>query len=539
MHPSTLAKRLQFFISIVFLAFYFFGLGHLPLVGPDEPRYAQVAREMFLRGDWITPTLGGYTWFEKPALLYWLIIPAYKAFGVHEWTARLGPAICGVLTIAGIWTLAREIERTSEDKRLAQWSLLIASSCLGMIVFSRGVSFDIVVTATLTWALCFFLRSQLTSEKSQQNRLLIGFYVLVGLSLIAKGLVGIVIPVGVISLYFLLRREWPKQRLWLSLLWGVPLSLLVSATWYGPVIYKHGWQFIDEFFVQHHFARYLSNKYHHPQPFYFYPVILLMLTIPWTPFLIHALISVREWKWRARDAVPQSLVFLLAWLLFPILFFSFSSSKLPGYILPVVPPASLLVVCTSMTHLNSRNGSRARSITSCVICLALAAVGAFYGFRLGDVSTVCVLLATLPFLAALIVTIFWNRGQPSAPLAIAGALLMSLIITLSCVAPGVARRESLRDLIALANARGYGDLPVLAMHGDDRSAQFYASGRVLYGNNGEVISLDEAPAIVDSVRKQNAKILAFVPLEDIELLRGKQGIEVIGDNGKLALLCLY
>ena len=116
---------------------------------------------------------------------------------------------------------------------------------------------------------------------------------------------------------------------------------------------------------------------------------------------------------------------------------------------------------------------------------------------------------------------------------------MSLIITLSCVAHGVARRESLRDLIALANARGYGDLPVLAMHGDDRSAQFYASGRVLYGNNGEVISLDEAPAIVDSVRKQNAKILAFVPLEDIELLRGKQGIEVIGDNGKLALLCLY
>jgi 4-amino-4-deoxy-L-arabinose transferase-like glycosyltransferase len=457
---------------------------------------------------------------------------------VHEWTARLGPALCGVLTIAAIWWLARDIERKSENRGLSQWSLLLTSSCLGMIVFSRGVSFDIVVTATLTWALCFFLRSQLTSERSQRNRFLIGFYVLVGVSLIAKGLVGIVIPVGVIGLYFLLGREWPNRNLWLSLFWGVPLTLLVSATWYGPVIYRHGWQFIDEFFVQHHFARYLSNKYHHPQPFYFYLVILLMLTIPWTPFVIDGLVSVRKWNWQAKDAVAQSLIFLLAWILFPVLFFSFSSSKLPGYILPVVP-ASLLLVCTSFTHFNFRSDSRARTISSCVICLALVAVGAFYGFRLGDVSTLCVLLVTLPFMAALIFAIFWNRDQSLACLAIAGALLVSLIITLSCAASPVGRRESLRDLLALADARGYGNLPVLAMHGDDRSAQFYASGRVLYGNDGEVISLDEAPVLVDSVRKRKERILAFIPVEHTDLFRGKPGIEVIGNNGKLALLCLY
>src|SRR5262249_27057555 len=153
----------------------------------------------------------------------------------------------------------------------------------------------------------------------------------------------------------------PSRKFWLSVFWGASLSLVISAAWYGPVIYRHGWQFIDEFFVQHHFARYLSNKYHHPQPFYFYPIILLMLTIPWTPFLIHALISVRKWNWRAKDAVVQILVFLLAWILFPILFFSFSSSKLPGYILPVVPPALLLILCTG----SFRDGSRWRTISSC------------------------------------------------------------------------------------------------------------------------------------------------------------------------------
>ena len=536
MHPSTLAKRVQIFLSFAFLAFYFYGLGQLPLVGPDEPRYAQVAREMLLRNDWITPTLGGHTWFEKPALLYWLIIPAFKLFGVHEWAARLGPAICGVLTIVGIWSLARKFEQISDHEPLSQWSLLITASCLGMIVFARGVSFDIVVTASLTWALCFFLQSQLT-EASKQNSSLIGFYVLVGLSLLAKGLVGFVVPFGVISLYFLLRREWPNRTLWLSLFWGLPLSLLVSATWYGPVIYRHGWQFVDEFFVQHHFARYLSNKYHHPQPLYFYPVILLMLAVPWTPFLIHALIRTAKANWRGGDAVSRFLVFLLAWILFPILFFSFSGSKLPGYILPVLPPA-LLLLSRSVTQL-SGDGPRWPFTISGVLCVLMGIAGAIYGIRAEHLSTSCVLIASVPFICAGIFASVWKGARWSMLASIAGALFAALTVVLNCAAPAVSARESTRDLIALANERGYAELPVLAMHGDDRSAEFYASRRVLYDSNGEVIPLDEAPQIVDSFRKRKQRILAFVPAGDIDLFKGRPGVEVIGDNGKVALLCLY
>ena len=273
MHRSTLAKRVHFFLLLAFIIFYFYGLGHLPLLGPDEPRYAQVAREMFLRGDYVTPTLGGHTWFEKPALLYWMEIAAFKIFGVSEWSARLGPAICGLLTIAAIWMLARKVELTTTNQDwpgYASWTALIAASCLGLIGFSRGASFDIVITMTTAWALTLFCYAELTEDRREQNWLLFGFYCLVGLSLIAKGLVGIVIPFGVVGLYYLLRREWPKRNVLLSLFWGLPLSILVASIWYGPVIYKHRWLFIDEFFIQHHFARYLSNKYHHPQPFYFY-----------------------------------------------------------------------------------------------------------------------------------------------------------------------------------------------------------------------------------------------------------------------------
>src|SRR4029079_15021287 len=139
-------------------------------------------------------------------------------------------------------------DRTSKNRSLSEWSLLLASSCLGLIVFSRGVSFDIVVTATLTWAFCFFLRSQLTSESAKQQRLLLGFYVFVGLSLLAKGLVGIVIPFGVVGLYSVSRRAWPSRQVWMSWIWAIPLALAVSAVWYGPVIARPGWTFIDEFF---------------------------------------------------------------------------------------------------------------------------------------------------------------------------------------------------------------------------------------------------------------------------------------------------
>src|SRR5262245_58644901 len=98
LHPSALAKRVPTVLLIAVIAFYFYGLSLLPLVGPDEPRYAQVAREMLQRGDLITPTLGGHTWFEKPVLLYWLMMLGYKLFGFTEQAARLGVAAAGVLT---------------------------------------------------------------------------------------------------------------------------------------------------------------------------------------------------------------------------------------------------------------------------------------------------------------------------------------------------------------------------------------------------------------------------------------------------------
>src|SRR6185503_1918561 len=214
----------------------------------------QVAREMFLSGDLITPTLCGHTCIKKTTLLYWMIVASFKICGVSEWSARLGPALCGLLTILAVWFVGREVEK--EYSHFGFWGVIVTASCLGLIVFSRAASFDVVITMTTTWSLAFFLLHELRRKRL----LLAGFYAFVGLSLLAKGLVGVVIPFGVVGSYYLLRRSWPSRTVWLSLFWGVPLALAVSAIWYGPVIARHGWTFIDEFFIQHHFARYVSNK---------------------------------------------------------------------------------------------------------------------------------------------------------------------------------------------------------------------------------------------------------------------------------------
>ena len=466
MHPSTLAKRLYLFFFIIIIAFYLYGLGKLPLVGPDEPRYAQVAREMFLTGDLITPRLGGHTWFEKPALLYWMIAAAFKVFGVSEWSARLGPALCGLLTIAAVWRVGREISASES-------SALVMATCLGLIAFSRAASFDVVITMTTSWSLAFFLLHELSTTK-RKRLLLLGFYFFMGLSLLAKGLVGIVIPFGVVGLYYLLRRRWPQRRVVLSLFWGVPLALAVSAIWYGPVIARNGWTFVDEFIVQHHFARYVSNKYHHPQPIYFFPAIILMLALPWTVHLIAAFWKARRWTWRSDDDLSILRVFSLAWLLTPIVFFSFSGSKLGGYILPSLPGAALLIA---------------------------------------DVL---------------------RQRKPAEWISIGCGTMVLVLIALTFVAEHFARGESVRDLLLLANTRGYANAPVLAQRSDDRTAQFYAYDRVVYDEHGEVVTFDEIS--LAEARARGGRFLVLIPVRYIDNFRGAPSIEIIGDNGRTAIL---
>ena len=418
--PKTTYIWIALFVLVIFV--YFFGLT-IPLLGPDEPRYSQVAREMFMRGDWITPTLGGYNWFEKPALLYWLQIVSYNIFGVSEFAARFGSALFGLGTIFSLWTLGRfsATENTEVNSDLknshassvnsapsvandfAKWLALIAASSIGIIVFSRGASFDIILTFPMTAALVsFFIFDSVSKRSTPANELprrlvtasLIAFYFFIGVSLLAKGLIGAVFPFAIVTFYYLLSWRFPNKTFVFSLFWGLLIAATVASLWYLPMYLRHGNEFIDEFFIQHHFQRFTSNKYFHPQPFYFFFWVLPLMTIPWLPFFLavvweigrkifnHRGIETQREKDKSYSGsasphlhVPESppplLRFAIAWLLVPLVFFSFSGSKLPGYILPALPAA---IIMTAEYIWRFVQKSRMRQVFVQLTALAMFAV---------------------------------------------------------------------------------------------------------------------------------------------------------------------
>jgi 4-amino-4-deoxy-L-arabinose transferase-like glycosyltransferase len=540
----TLAKRAGLIFFLAAAAFYLYGLGHLPLLGPDEPRYAQVAREMYLRGDWVTPTLGGHTWFEKPALLYWMMMASYRLFGVSEWAARLGPALSGLLTTFLIYWLGRRIERAAQAEQgtsdgLGLWSGAAAAASGGMIVFSRGATFDVVVTMTMTAALACFFVAEIEVNEKRRRWLLAGFYAAIGASLLAKGLVGIVLPLGVVGLYYLLCREWPRKSIALSLLWGMPLAIAVAATWYAPVIARHGWTFVDEFFIQHHFARFISDKYHHPQAFYFYVPVILIMALPWTAFFIKGLFGARRWNWREQTVESKTRVFALAWVILPVLFFSISKSKLPGYILPALPGAMLLVGERLAAFIRGEEGNRALRVTGAIL-LTLALAGIVYATRVGGITMPCAIIIAAPLIFAGALSLFGKTRRALRVELICGAMFISVALILNCAVGDASHRESVRDLVLLADARGYTSTPVFYMLTDDRTGEFYAGGRLGYKADGEPFRFDGADEAADAARKRGGTALVFVPTKWENQLTEYSAIEteIIGSNGVLTLAAI-
>jgi 4-amino-4-deoxy-L-arabinose transferase-like glycosyltransferase len=549
-----LAKRVWSFLFLAVAAFYLYGLGAVPLVGPDEPRYAQVAREMLARHDLITPTLGGLPWFEKPPLLYWMMMASYRVFGVSESSARLGPAICGLLTALFIYWIAAsvgsvQVEQPSRND-LSRYSALAFLSSLGVIAFARAASFDIVITMTVTGAFaCFFAwhvryRTRSGSDGIEANPpparitpLLPAFYLFIGLSLLAKGLIGIVIPFGVIACYFLLRREWPQGKFVVSLFWGVPLALASAAVWYGPMISRHGWTFVDQFIIQHHFARFATNKYHHPAPFYFYLPVLAGLALPWTAQLVAAFVSTRRWNWRGDAPLARLRVFAIAWIVVPVIFFSFSGSKLTAYILPVMPAVALLSGERLECFLRAGRGDRVMRITGALL-IVLALIGGWYSIRHLRLSTLCIGATLLPFVVVGVAALLRPQMRKLLFVLIPVATFVASAVAINCAAPVAARTESVRDLLAVASARGYGAARVVQLHIIERTAEFYAAGRLDYGPDGEPVKLEGVTQVADAAHHSGGSVLCFVPTEYESQLTSYRKIqaEVVANNGRVSLV---
>lgn len=318
------------------LFLFFFGLSYFGLLGADEPRYAQVAREMLARHDWITPTLGGQPWLEKPALYYWQTMIAYSIFGVSDWAARLASAVDATLMVVAVYFFLRRFRPGFQLD-----GALMTASASGVIGFARAASTDMPLAAMFTIAMLAWY----AWYESDSKRYLALSYIFLGLAALAKGPVALFFAAVVVVLFAAAKGEYRliERTLWIP---GIGLFCVVALPWYVAVQLRNP-EFFRVFILQHNLARFGSDLYHHTEPFWYYLPVILLGLVPWTVFVIAALLeSIRVWwaekreVFRSGDPLP---IFLVIWLLLPIVFFSFSASKLPGYILPSVPAGTLLL----------------------------------------------------------------------------------------------------------------------------------------------------------------------------------------------------
>ncbi|MGH9718096.1 MAG: phospholipid carrier-dependent glycosyltransferase [Candidatus Acidiferrales bacterium] len=345
-------------------------LGAIGLTGPDEPRYAWIARAMAKSGDWVTPRLYGQPWFEKPILYYWAAAIGFKLHLSAEWAARL-PSAFGALAaaIAIGWLAAKHYGgNTSSLRSPVLLAPLIFASSVAAIGFARAATPDMLFSASIVLAMAaiatVFRRSSAlrgaTSEgsasaKSDRVPLLL-FGAFLGLGVLAKGPAAIIMAGGAILLWALATRQWRTAFRGAHPI-AVAAFCVVALPWYVLCAVRNP-NFLKVFIWQHNFERYLTPMFHHPQPFWFFGPIVLLAMVPWTILLWPvAREGLRVWREKSWKHSPG--VFFACWAIFPVLFFSFSDSKLPSYILPAIPPLAL--IC-AVAALRAFRASRAMSL---------------------------------------------------------------------------------------------------------------------------------------------------------------------------------
>ena len=333
-HPFTRLLSLLLVVAVVGL--WFGTLGSRHLANPDEGRYAEIAREMVVSGDWVTPRLNGFKYFEKPPLQYWATAMAYRLFGEHEWTARLWTALTGALSALAIFYAGGRLF----GREAGFYAALVLLSSFLFIPAGHINTLDMGVTCFMTLGLTGFLLAQLRTVSSREAR---GWmhvsWVSLGLSLLSKGLIGIVLPGAALVIYSFLQRD---VRLWtrLHLRSGIPLMLLIAAPWYVAVSLKNP-EFARFFFVHEHLERFLTDAHGRSHPWWSYIPIVLVGALPWVGLLPGAL--ARAWAPQDTEKSFQPRRFLVIWVAFIFLFFSVSHSKLPFYVLPIFPALALLI----------------------------------------------------------------------------------------------------------------------------------------------------------------------------------------------------
>lgn len=486
---SDSAKRRLYEVGVLLMlagVFFFFGAGKIALLGPDEPRYAEVAREMFASGDYISTRLCGCLWFEKPVLFYWLTAVSYHLFGVSEFSARFASGFAATLsTLAIYFALSRAISQ--QLARLASFALLSSGI---FIAYSHAATPDMTLTAAMTVAILSGYLATKAKGRTEVGFMMLSFAAM-GLGMLAKGLVGIVLVAAILLTYFAIAGRLRFIRWRYFIVWAL-VFFIVAASWYLPVTLKHGWQFINEFFIEHHFKRYLTNTYGHPQPFYFFFFVAIAGILPWAFFLLPAAARIVSLKPRTNE-LDSLLTLAWVWLFIPLIFFSISESKLPGYLLPVFPALAIILAAELERFLQGER-TRLMKVSAWLTVGLMVFIGTSFIWYLKKEGVQFIggqiLFFVLPILFALLALWAMAKSQMRAVFACVAAVVLSFTIGgTTLLFPKLNDEISLKKLSLEAAANLRADEKIGFYILKEFAPVFYAEGRVVCGmGEGDVLN---------------------------------------------------
>jgi len=324
-------------LLMLLLGILFYGTNAVrPLANPDEGRYSEIPREMLENGNWVSPRLNGVLYFDKPPLFYWLQAAALKVGGLNERAARFWPAAFALFGCVGVYLAGNFLF----NRWIGMIAAGILSTSLMYFAISQLVILDMAVSVFISFALLSFLLGVKEPPGTLRRGWFLAFYLFLALAVMTKGLIGLVVPGAIILLWVLVMNQWKKLfpcYVWL----GAPLFLLVAAPWHVLAWMEHP-DFAWYYFVHEHFLRYLTEAHGREEPFWFFLLFLPVGLVPWIGFLPGAVkrILIVGWNHRVRQSEQ---IFFSIWILFTLIFFSASGSKLIPYILPVYPALALLL----------------------------------------------------------------------------------------------------------------------------------------------------------------------------------------------------
>jgi 4-amino-4-deoxy-L-arabinose transferase-like glycosyltransferase len=434
--PDDLSRKRRLALLAVFAVAWFCNLGYRHLVKPDEGRYAEIPREMVASGDWLTPRLNGFKYFEKPALQYWTTAAAFTAFGQNEWAARLWPGLTGFLGVLLVFFAGRRLF----GPPAALYGAAVAASSAIYVFIGHGLTLDMATAFFLS--ACVFATAVAQrdgTDERERRRWMLAAWAAAALAVLSKGLIGVVLPAGAMALYVLVERDWRRIGR-LHIVSGGLLFLAIAAPWFIAVSVANP-EFFRFFFIQEHFERFLTKEHGRYQPVWYFVPVLLAGILPWIVSLFPALWQ--AWK-RTPAANFQPQRFLLAWCVVVFAFFSLSDSKLGSYILPMFPALALLIG----NHLASagRRLALAQAVVAAALGIALAAASPL-AMRFAEADLPPEYLARyVPWIAAAGAALFAG-GAASAWLALRGRPLAATVALafggLACVQVAASGHEQL------------------------------------------------------------------------------------------------